>query len=665
MHRRLGFQLDDGELVDDPIGTNMEPFQLLEHRGTESTEISAIRGGWPNTVWPHCDTKASGAAVRGEAVGRGATRHRPFGRRGRGVASQPVEDATREDACGSGRSLSNYFMRLTSAAEMSRRLRRACSKAFRCCRRARLLCCGCASTMTGSCHVDRPVLTGTRASKCRAEIGKRRASKTRAEQDCACPLCSSQENQQPQDHPRRLFLTRTRRIGDNGSTWRPCYLALTGEEIVLAHRILFKPHEYSELTETEHQLLTEGYQRAIDALYRNVTPKGFSACSLADNLVYGTDANYRSVWARDGAMTVIWSLDLDHEPIRECQANTLRTLFSHQSPNGQIPANVSIDTDIADYSGVGGIASIDSGLWVIIAMFRYANETADWSIVDEHRSDLQRAMDWLGAHDSNNCGLLEIPEAGDWTDLFARSYHILYDEVLWYRCLVCYASILEHFGEEGRATDYRKWSAHVKKMINLKFWPSTTALANDQHDFARKQSFLGDARYLLAQLSPFGFSWRCDVYANLLAYLMYDLVTHEQAMMTFRFLWGVGINEPAPVHNLYPPVYAGDPEWRDYFTVNLLNLPNHYHNGGIWPFIGGLWVRYLHKLGMKELARREMVKLALLCRNGIERPWEFNEWYHGITGRPMGKMLQAWSAASFIQACHDLSLDSGKTIEHE
>ena len=257
------------------------------------------------------------------------------------------------------------------------------------------------------------------------------------------------------------------------------------------------------------------------------------------------------------------------------------------------------------------------------------------------------------------------PEAGDWTDLFARSYHILYDEVLWYRCLVCYAGILDHLGETGRATDYRRWSLHVKKMINLKFWPSTSNLAAGQHDFARKQAFLGDARYLLAQLSPFGFSWRCDVYANLLAYLMYDLVSHEQAMMTFRFLWGSGINEPAPVHNLYPPVYAGDPEWRDYFAVNLLNLPNHYHNGGIWPFIGGLWVRYLHKLGMRELARREMVKLAMLCRNGIEHQWEFNEWHHGVTGRPMGKMFQAWSAASFIQACHDLSLESVESIEHE
>jgi glycogen debranching enzyme len=128
-------------------------------------------------------------------------------------------------------------------------------------------------------------------------------------------------------------------------------------------------------------------------------------------------------------------------------------------------------------------------------------------------------------------------------------------------------------------------------------------------------------------------------------------------MMTFRFLWGVGANDPGPVKNLYPPVQAGDPEWRDYYTVNLMNLPNHYHNGGIWPFIGGLWVRSLYKLKMTDLARRELVRLAQLCFNGVSHEWEFNEWYHGVTARPMGKAFQAWSAASFIRACHDLHLD--------
>jgi glycogen debranching enzyme len=429
-------------------------------------------------------------------------------------------------------------------------------------------------------------------------------------------------------------------------------------------RILFDPEDYRELDQGERALLAKAYEQAKVALYKNITPKGFSACSLADNQVFGTDINYRSIWARDGAMTVIWSLDLDEEPVRECSARTLRTLLSHQSPTGQIPANVRIETDEPEYAGVGGIASIDSPMWLVIALWRFCKRTGDWSIIHDYRDGLQRTMDWLSAHDSNNCGMIEVPEAGDWTDLFARSYHVLYDEVLWFRSLVCYAMILSELGETERAKDYAKWADHVRAVIIRSFWPTTVRVAGEEVRFTSAQFSLGDARYLVAQLSPFGFSWRCDVFGNILAYLN-NLITREQAMQTFQFLWGVGVNDPGPVRNLYPPVYAGDPEWRNYFTVNLLNLPNHYHNGGIWPFIGGLWVRFLHRLGMIGLARREMVKLAQLCSHGVSNEWEFNEWHHGVTGRAMGKAFQAWSAASFIQAAHELHVQQNGNLDHE
>lgn len=434
----------------------------------------------------------------------------------------------------------------------------------------------------------------------------------------------------------------------------------------MKHPFLFRPSEYRDLSSAERDLLETAYQKAMESLRKNVTPKGFSACSLHDNEVYGTDVNYRSVWARDGAMTIVWTLDVADPDIRACHAATLRTLMAHQSSGGQIPANVRIDTDVPEYAGVGGIASLDSALWIVIAMWRYADESGDWSIVHDYLPQLKSTMDWLNAHDSNNCGLLEVPEAGDWTDLFARSYHVLYDEVLWYRCLVCYSNLLNHLGDLSLAADYRTRASRVRTMILANFWPSTMPSPDGhQRAFSMAQDRLGDARYLVAQLSPFGFSWRCDVLGNILAFLMYDLVTPKQAMMTFRFLWGVGANEPGPCRNLYPPVFAGDPEWREYFTVNLLNLPHHYHNGGIWPFIGGLWVRFIHKLGMVDVARREMIKLAKMCAMGIERDWEFNEWHHGVTGRPMGKAYQAWSAASFIQACHDLHLEPSRVDHHE
>lgn len=410
------------------------------------------------------------------------------------------------------------------------------------------------------------------------------------------------------------------------------------------------------INEAQLELIRTGYQKAIEALKKNITKIGFSACSLHDNESRGTDENYYSVWARDGSIAIVGSISLSHdEEIRQCQKQTLETLLNNCSPNGQIPANVRISDERPDYSGVGGICSIDSGLWVIIAFYEYVKATRNLEFLRHYRGILQRAMDWLSAHDSNNDALLEIPEAGDWTDLFGRSYNVLYDEVLWYRANICFGRMLEMLGDHQRAGDYLRWSQVIKKEILLNFWPSTQQNAIQPVTFDEQQYSLGDASYLIAQVTPFDFSWRCDVYGNVLAYL-YDVLDKDKAGLAFRFMWGVGVNDPYPVANVYPAVTVGDQDWRRYYTVNLLNLPHHYHNGGIWPFVAGPWVRFINKLGLRELALQELYKLTELNKLGIRQEWEFNEWAHGKTGRPMGKVYQAWSASEFIAACHALDV---------
>jgi len=405
----------------------------------------------------------------------------------------------------------------------------------------------------------------------------------------------------------------------------------------------------------DRDYLNEAYARAVSALRRNITPMGFSACSLADNETRGTDANYRSVWGRDGAITLIASLPLAGTDIRDCQRATLRTLLSHVSPHGQIPANVNIDTAVPDFSGIGGICSIDSGLWTIIAAYEYLRVTRETALIREFLPVLQRAMDWLTAHDSNFDALLEIPEAGDWTDLFGRSYNVLVDQVIWYRANIAFGRILETLGQGRKAGEYLRWSQSIKSAILHRFWPTTSTTCT-KRTFADMQYSVGDASYLLAQVTPFDFNWRCDVYGNILAFLFNVLDIHR-ARTAFRFMWGVGVNEPFPVANLYPVVMPGDPDWKPYYAVNLLNLPHHYHNGGIWPFIGGKWVQFISRLGMRSLALQELLKLARINQRGVQGEWEFNEWAHARTGNPMGKAYQAWSAAEFILACHEVGLE--------
>lgn len=436
------------------------------------------------------------------------------------------------------------------------------------------------------------------------------------------------------------------------------HLVEVGEHESLHH---FMEEEAPEdLVAEDYAFLKTACLKAIEGLKRNMTDKGFSACSLDDNDTRGTDANYRSVWARDGSIALIGALLLKEPEVNTCARRTLVTLLDHVSPTGQIPANVSLDNGHPDYSGVGGICSIDSGLWVIIAFYEYIQATDDLDFLRHYMPALQRAMDWISAHDSNNDGLLEVPEAGDWTDLFGRSYNILYDEVLWFRANVCFGRLLEMLGDWHRAGDYIRWSSSIKAAILHKFWPSTSGSSNGSYSFADKQLSMGDTNYLIAQVTPFDFDWRCDVYGNILAVLN-NVLDADRAKTAFRFMWGSGVNEPFPVVNLYPVVQSGDPGWRNYYTVNLLNLPHHYHNGGIWPFVGAQWVRFVNRLGLRDVALGELVRVARLNHAGIHHEWEFNEWAHGRTGKPMGKAFQAWSCSEFIAACADLKILPTKT----
>lgn len=398
---------------------------------------------------------------------------------------------------------------------------------------------------------------------------------------------------------------------------------------------------------TKQDVAREAFDRAHESLRRNITPLGFSAASLADNPLTDTESNYFAVWSRDGIKTGLWSMGLNDADITQCFRNTLTLMAEHQTESGQIPSNVQIRTGRPDFGGVGDIASIDSVIWFVIGGCRYAAYTGDRQFLVDIYPHLQRAMLWLRAHDSNNNGLIELPESSDWMDLFPRSYNVLYDEVLWYLACRDFSTVTTVMGEDGTA--YRQLTDKIQRTILRRFWPTAKKLAETLESFSEKQFTLGEAQYLLAQISPFDFSWRCDVYANLLAALM-GLLDETKRDQLFQFLWGVGVNSPYPVKCLYPAVQSGANDWKDYFITNFLNLPDHYHNGGIWPFIGGLWVRFLHQIGRSELAAQELNALAEACRTGIYGEWEFNEWLHGQTGRPMGKAHQAWSAASYVMA---------------
>jgi glycogen debranching enzyme len=111
------------------------------------------------------------------------------------------------------------------------------------------------------------------------------------------------------------------------------------------------------------------------------------------------------------------------------------------------------------------------------------------------------------------------------------------------------------------------------------------------------------------------------------------------------------VDDPWPVRTVTRPIDEGHDLWRAYMGRHRQNHPHQYHNGGIWPFIGGFWVLSLLSLGLRDEAA---AALAAVARANAEAGWRFTEWFHGRTLAPMGMPGQTWNAATFLLALRAL-----------
>ena len=102
--------------------------------------------------------------------------------------------------------------------------------------------------------------------------------------------------------------------------------------------------------------------------------------------------------------------------------------------------------------------------------------------------------------------------------------------------------------------------------------------------------------------------------------------------------------------NLYPFIQPEDPDWLPRYEI--FNKPGDYYNGGIWPFICGLYVAALVAAKRYTLAREKLLALTHILKipntGGLE--FGFNEWIKAQDGLPMVQDWQTWSAALYLYA---------------
>jgi glycogen debranching enzyme len=414
-------------------------------------------------------------------------------------------------------------------------------------------------------------------------------------------------------------------------------------------------------------LLAEARQRAEDIVLSNSSELG---------LLGGGGGAYRQVWGRDSMICGLALLRVAGG--QAVHRNSLATLERYQSALGNIPHNVGFpaepDLALTAYGGkldsgqaspTGAVVDtahsgcIDNNLWFVLGHYMHWRETGELEFLRNAWPALQKVLLWLRYQDSNECGLLEVHEAMDWADLFPNRYNSLYPNALYAGVWQAMARMAAALGEP--AEWYEKTATDTGWKINQLLWVGPEAPCDWQWMDHHRREWLYPARlvetelvvrpYYLPYMGFRSYGDRCDVFGNCLAILL-GVASPAQSGRILDYIKGAGLDSPFPVRALDQPIQRGDPDWRDYLLLRNLNKPYHYHNGGIWPFLGGFYVAALVAGGRPDYALEQLIKLAELNRQGVNQAWEFNEWAHGQSGRPMGFARQSWSAAMYIYA-HD------------
>jgi glycogen debranching enzyme len=384
--------------------------------------------------------------------------------------------------------------------------------------------------------------------------------------------------------------------------------------------------------EIQTDITDECYERSLELLRRNSLSGGVIACAKSAKAV---DRGYASVFGRDAAICSLGMVASGDAKLVRHAEKGLITLARHQAPNGQIPKYVRPDSREVDfwYSGC-----IDATLWWLIALDYFNRALPNRGLKKRLEPKIGKALNWLFCQEHQGMYLLQQNEASDWADIMPRSGFVLYSNALWYHVKQLFsvpaAGRTRHFFHDLFYPFDKTCSTHRRVRILTEY----VKAGAKQRDFF---------------LSFVNFSFwgeEVDVYGNILACLM-GLSSREMAGRIVDSLLRLRVHHPYPVRVVHAPIRQISRLWRPYMERHGQNFPFQYHNGGIWPFVTGFWVLLLGKLGRKVLAWKELERYAEACR---VNNWEFNEWLHGKTGKPLGMPGQSWNAAMFVLAYRNL-----------
>lgn len=383
----------------------------------------------------------------------------------------------------------------------------------------------------------------------------------------------------------------------------------------------------------DKELIQKCYEKSIELLLNNSSGFGVLASSESER---AKSRDYLSIFGRDASICSLGMIASGNKKLIETAKKSLETLAKHQAENGQIPNYVRARDEYTNFWYFG---CIDATLWWLIALKFYNDNSGDKVLYKKFKLEVEKAINWLLCQEHQKDFLIMQNEASDWADIMPRSGKVLYSNVLWLKVKELYK--IKNFGETKNSFNYTFYPFKENKnkvdIFNLIL----------RKEILKKQK---STNYYLSFVNYYFWGKDVDVYANSLA-VWFGYSNEALTKRITNFLTKKSRkNSPIPV--VFKPIKKRSKLWRGYMAVHSQNFPYQYHNGGIWPYASCFWSLALHKVHKKEQAWKELEKIAKF--NQVN-DWEFNEWFHGKTGKPKGMKGQSWNAAMFVFTYHYLN----------
>lgn len=334
---------------------------------------------------------------------------------------------------------------------------------------------------------------------------------------------------------------------------------------------------------------------------------------------------YPEPYTRDLMFSIFGIAVSDNSVLLESIRKVLETLAENQSEKGHIPSLVHDSEDRG--------ASDTTPLFLLgTEMFRKVVNEPEFL-----KTAVEKSLLWMEYQSPTDQYLIAQQPTSDWRDeQWVLGYGLFVNTVVY--------SYLQLMGFHKRA---KKMHAEMENFTIIR-------------DRLKKQVQEG----LLVRDKPYYAFWsykiynsdRFDLLGNSLAILsgiaspkIADSIIEciEKECTAMKSSGDLAVNLPP---NFYPFIKPEDSDWHKRYAD--YNLPGNYHNGGIWPFICGIYIAALVGAKHFDLAEIKLIELTKLIKRsktaGLD--FGFNEWFRSQNGEPMGQDWQTWSAALYLYA---------------